>query len=108
MTEFTQVYLRPKQFLLDSSLAFILKEDPVRCAKVSDESWVILTFMYSLENWKPILSIGIALQVIQPGGWMTFLHLFGINQQPQLALPHLGQAIVKLGFLYTYMYVTMI
>ena len=42
MTEFTQVYLRPKNFLLGSSLAFSLKEDPVRCAKVCDESWVIL------------------------------------------------------------------
>ena len=42
MTEFTQVYLRRKIFLLGSSLAFSLKEDPVRCAKVCDESWVIL------------------------------------------------------------------
>ena len=33
MTEFTQVYLRPKTILLGSSLAFSLKEDPVRCAK---------------------------------------------------------------------------
>ena len=42
MTEFTQLYLSPKIFLLGSSLAFSLKEDPVRCAKVCDKSWVIL------------------------------------------------------------------
>ena len=42
MTEFTQLYLRPKIFLLGSSLAFSPKEDPVRCAKVCDKSWVIL------------------------------------------------------------------
>jgi hypothetical protein len=35
------VYLRPKFFLLGSSLAFSPKEDPVRCAKVCNESWVI-------------------------------------------------------------------
>ena len=29
--------------LLGSSLAFSLKEDPVRCAKVCDKSWVILS-----------------------------------------------------------------
>ena len=46
MTEYTQVYLRPKLFLLGSSLAFSLKEDPVRCAKVCDESWVILIGKY--------------------------------------------------------------
>ena len=28
---------------MGSSLAFSLKEDPVRCAKVCDKSWVILT-----------------------------------------------------------------
>ena len=27
---------------MGSSLAFSLKEDPVRCAKVCDKSWVIL------------------------------------------------------------------
>ena len=45
MTEFTQLYLTPKVFLLGSSLAFSLKEDPVRCAKVCDKSWVILMRM---------------------------------------------------------------
>jgi hypothetical protein len=40
------VYLRPKQFLLGSSLAFSLTEDPVRCAKVCDKSWVILISWY--------------------------------------------------------------
>ena len=49
MTEFTQVYLRPKIFLLGSSLAFSLKEDPVRCAKVCDESWVILLYILVLD-----------------------------------------------------------
>ena len=29
---------------MGSNLAFSLKEDPVRCAKVCDKSWVILTF----------------------------------------------------------------
>ena len=42
MTEFTQLYLTPKILLMGSSLAFNLKEDPVRCAKVCDKSWVIL------------------------------------------------------------------
>ena len=37
-----QVYIRPKQILMGSSLAFNLKEGPVRCAKVCDKSWVIL------------------------------------------------------------------
>ena len=46
MTEFTQLYLTPKIFLMGSSLAFSLKEDPVRCAKVCDKSWVILKSMY--------------------------------------------------------------
>ena len=31
-----------KKKLLGSSLAFTLKEGPVRCAKVCDKSWVIL------------------------------------------------------------------
>ena len=38
MTEFTQVYLRPKMFLLGSS------------AKVCDESWVILTIEASYKK----------------------------------------------------------
>jgi hypothetical protein len=42
LTEFTQLYLTPKIFLMGSSLAFSLKEDPVRCAKVCNKSWVIL------------------------------------------------------------------
>ena len=50
MTIFTQVYLRPKMFLLGSSLAFSLKEDPVRCAKVCNKSWVILYTVYVQEN----------------------------------------------------------
>ena len=41
-TTFTQVYTRPKIFLFGSSLAFTLKEGPVRCAKVCNKSWVIL------------------------------------------------------------------
>ena len=45
MTEFTQLYLTPKIFLMGSSLAFSLKEDPVRCAKVCNKSWVILLSM---------------------------------------------------------------
>ena len=44
MTEFTQLYLTPKIFLMGNSLAFSLKEDPVRCAKVCDKSWVILRY----------------------------------------------------------------
>jgi hypothetical protein len=46
LTEFTQLYLTPKIFLMGSSLAFSLKEDPVRCAKVCDKSWVILTHLH--------------------------------------------------------------
>ena len=30
---------------MGSSSAFSLKEDPVRCAKVCDESWVILKYV---------------------------------------------------------------
>ena len=41
-TSFMQVHLRPKKFLLGSSLAFTLKEGPARCAKVCNKSWVIL------------------------------------------------------------------
>ena len=37
-----KLLLRPKNFLLGSSLAFNLKEGPVRCAEVCDRSWVIL------------------------------------------------------------------
>ena len=37
-----QVYIRPKKISMSSSLAFNLKEGPVRCAKVCDKSWVIL------------------------------------------------------------------
>ena len=46
LTEFTRVCLRPKNILLGSSLAFSLKEDPVRCAKVCNKSWVILGNSY--------------------------------------------------------------
>ena len=45
-TPFTQVYTRPKKNLLGSSLAFTLKEGPVRCAKVCNKSWVILEISY--------------------------------------------------------------
>ena len=45
LTEFTQLYLTPKISLMGSSLAFSLEEDPVRCAKVCDKSWVILTWV---------------------------------------------------------------
>ena len=41
-TTFTQVYTRPKQNLLGSSLAFTPNEGLVRCAKVHNKSWVIL------------------------------------------------------------------
>ena len=40
-----QVYVKHKKSLLGSSLAFNLKEGSVRCAKVCDKSWAILTFM---------------------------------------------------------------
>ena len=50
MTEFTQLYLTPKIFLMGSSLAFSLKEDPVRCAKVCDKSWVILKNPYKVDS----------------------------------------------------------
>ena len=46
-TTFTQVYTRPKKILLGSSLAFTLKEGPVRCAKVCNKSWVILPPLYT-------------------------------------------------------------
>ena len=44
-TNFIQVYTRPKKKLLGSSLAFTLKEGPVRCAKVCNKSWVILKYL---------------------------------------------------------------
>ena len=44
-----QVYIRPKKFLLGSSLTFNLKEGPVRCAKVCHKSWVILIVIWVLE-----------------------------------------------------------
>ena len=34
---------------MGSSLAFSLKEDPVRCAKVCDKSWVILIHLQPME-----------------------------------------------------------
>ena len=40
LAEFTLVYLRP------FFLAFSLKEDPVRCVQVCDESWVILIYQF--------------------------------------------------------------
>ena len=56
------MYLRPKNFLLGSGLAFSLKEDPVRCAKVCDESWVILLYLLGL-HWHPVESY----RKFQPG-----------------------------------------
>ena len=51
-SEFTQVNLISKKILMGSSLAFSLQEDPVlvRCAKVCDESWVILKLLSLLYN----------------------------------------------------------
>ena len=46
-----QVYVRPKKKLLGSSLAFNLKEGPLRCAKVFDKSWVILKYSCSIMQW---------------------------------------------------------
>ena len=46
-----QVYIRPKKFLLGSSLPFNLKEGPVRCAKVCDKSWVILERRRQGKQW---------------------------------------------------------
>ena len=46
-----QVYVRPKKNLLGSSLAFNLKEGPVRCAKVCDKSWVILGIILVKTNF---------------------------------------------------------
>ena len=56
-TTYMQVYLRPKIFLLGSSLAFNLKKGPVRCAKVCDKSWVILLMLS-----KQFKNIGFARQ----------------------------------------------
>ena len=52
-TTFTQVYTRPKKNLLGSSLAFTLKEGPVRCAKVCNKSWVILTYVFLKQKSTP-------------------------------------------------------
>ena len=40
--------------LLVSSLAFNLEEGPIRCAKVCDKSWVILTQIYA-DEWTNFL-----------------------------------------------------
>ena len=58
MTEFTQLYLTPKISLLGSSLAFSLKEDPVRCAKVCDKSWVIIMYISTKRSFYLESSIG--------------------------------------------------
>ena len=41
---------------MGSSLAFSLKEDPVRCAKVCDESWVILRYCSQGHEYKNTIS----------------------------------------------------
>ena len=41
-TAFMQVYSRPKLFLLGWLLALSIKEEPVKCAKVCEKSWVVL------------------------------------------------------------------
>ena len=79
MTEFTQLYLTPKIFLMGSSLAFSLKEDPERCAKVCDKSWVILVYFWKLQ--KPTLSI--QWQVICRGAYQELKILpMGIGKAP--------------------------
>ena len=47
-TTFMQVYIIPRNFLLGSSLAFNLKDGPVRCATVCNKSWVILGWVQQL------------------------------------------------------------
>ena len=60
-TTFVQVYTRAKKELLGSSLAFTLKEGPVRCAKVCNKSWVI---QYTLDLRKPDLRKNLDLRKI--------------------------------------------
>ena len=87
MTEFTQLYLRPKTFLLGSSLAFSPKEDPVRCAKVCDESWVTLrslthhahAFLGSMQ-----FDLGISLCLPLPDFW----HSVGTEYDQRLQHRH--------------------
>ena len=49
-TTFTKVYTRPKKKLFGSSLAFTLKEGPVRCVRVCNKSWVILLYLPSTHD----------------------------------------------------------
>ena len=42
LTTFTQLNARPKNFSQGWLLALSIKEGPVKCAIVSDKSWVIL------------------------------------------------------------------
>ena len=57
-----QVYIRPKKILLGSSLAFNLKEGPVRCAKVCNKSWVILRL--SNEVFEDLIPLGSSLILV--------------------------------------------
>ena len=72
MTEFTQLYLTPKIFLMGSSLAFSLKEDPVRCAKVCDKSWVILRFLYGQARVKAFCTLCTLHTVVQKSKYLIF------------------------------------
>ena len=40
-----QVYARPKLFFGGRLLALIIKEEPVKCVKVCNKSWVILRYI---------------------------------------------------------------
>merc|ERR1712051_475726 len=77
-----QVYLRPKIFLLGSSLAFSIKEDHVRCAKVCNKSWVILLIRcpWIIENLGGhFMLFNAILYSIRTGDYhssVVFFHLF--------------------------------
>ena len=58
---------------MGSSLAFSLKEDPVRCAKVCDKSWVILSCKHPHMNESRchvVLSLNLSALVNQPKSWL--------------------------------------
>ena len=72
-----QVYLRPKIFLLGSSLAFSLKEDPVRCAKVCDKSWVILQQVEYISTLKSLIVEYACLDFLASGPfWQSMVFFF--------------------------------
>ena len=75
-TTFTQVYTRPKSNLLGSSLAFTLKEGPVRCAKVCNKSWVILLVISGVQDGL-VGGDGIGLRVLF-GDKVYFAGRFGL------------------------------